>query len=146
MEETKICSKCAGEKPLTEFQKDTSHSDGYRCECKLCSHISKKLHYNPEAQRSTNLKANYKINLERFNTLFKLQGYKCAACGSTDSLSKKGWCVDHDHSCCYGVKSCGKCIRAILCTSCNKTLGDSYENKHRLKALIKYLEKHDKHS
>lgn len=27
--------------------------------------------------------------------------------------------VDHDHKCCSGDKSCGKCVRGILCPGCN---------------------------
>src|SRR4029077_2130187 len=31
--------------------------------------------------------------------------------------------VDHDHNCCPGAHSCGKCIRGILCGTCNSALG-----------------------
>jgi len=34
--------------------------------------------------------------------------------------------VDHDHNCCNGVKSCGKCVRGIICNRCNKAV-DKYE-------------------
>jgi hypothetical protein len=35
------------------------------------------------------------------------------------------FCVDHDHTCCPGEYTCGKCVRGLLCDDCNKKLHDS---------------------
>ncbi len=32
----KICTKCSGEMPLSEFQRDKYQKDGYRPDCKGC--------------------------------------------------------------------------------------------------------------
>lgn len=34
--ETKFCSSCEEELPLTDFHRDKTHSDGYKSNCKNC--------------------------------------------------------------------------------------------------------------
>ena len=40
--ETKTCSKCKREKPLTQFSKDKSKKDGHKYVCKLCAKVRDK--------------------------------------------------------------------------------------------------------
>jgi hypothetical protein len=50
------------------------------------------------------------------NALLDKQHGKCALCSAELNGS---FHVDHDHGCCPGVRSCGACVRGILCQSCN---------------------------
>lgn len=62
------------------------------------------------------------ITEERFNELLEQQGYACRIC--REPFGDKRICADHDHECCPKVpdataKTCGKCIRGLLCVRCN---------------------------
>lgn len=63
--------------------------------------------------------------------MLNLQNKVCYICKKDNK--GKTLCVDHDHK-------TGK-VRALLCSSCNKALGLSYEDVNILKAMINYLEK-----
>lgn len=63
---------------------------------------------------------------------------ECEVCGGSDKLH-----VDHDHNCCSGAGSCGKCVRGVLCSSCNWALGNVKDKVSTLQGLIEYLQKHD---
>lgn len=69
------------------------------------------------------------ITEERFNELLEAQAYACAMCrqafGETRLTRPQ---VDHDHNCCKpkpkgDPRSCGECIRGLLCFRCNTALG-----------------------
>ena len=82
----------------------------------------------------------YKLTLEQFNLLFLKQGNCCAICKSTNP-GIKWWQIDHDHKCCNSVKreTCGKCVRGILCSSCNKALGLFKESSIILQTATEYV-------
>lgn len=50
--------------------------------------------------------------------------------------------VDHDHRCCPGdTKSCGKCIRGLICRPCNLAIGMLGNDSARSRALADYLDR-----
>lgn len=78
---------------------------------------------NPDAQKNASLKYKFKITLEDYDRMLQDQGNGCAICGSLDSGGRGRFHVDHNHSCCPTEKTCGKCIRGLLCSLCNIQLG-----------------------
>jgi hypothetical protein len=70
----------------------------------------------------------------RYGTTRKELGSTCAICGTTKHL-----CVDHDHACCPGARSCGKCVRDVLCVSCNTFIGKIEATPGRLAVATGYL-------
>ena len=98
MTASKVCSKCGGTFPLTEFHKSVSMRDGRRNECKTCYHLD--------------LSVKYALR----RGFADLKPAACECCGKvTDKLN-----IDHDHN--------SKMFRGFLCTSCNKTIGCMGDN------------------
>lgn len=67
--------------------------------------------------------AAYGLTLERYDQLLADQGNACAMCREPFKEGQR-IVVDHDHSCCdTKLRSCGKCVRGLLCHPCNIALG-----------------------
>jgi 16S rRNA C967 or C1407 C5-methylase (RsmB/RsmF family) len=47
--------------------------------------------------------------------------------------------IDHDHGCCSGTGSCGRCVRGLLCNRCNLMLGFANDQPEILRAALEYL-------
>jgi len=77
------------------------------------------------------------ISVEKYIQLEKEQDYKCKICGEKDN---KRLSVDHDHSCCNSFPACGVCIRGLLCSRCNRTLGMVNDDKDLLQKMLEYLD------
>lgn len=60
----------------------------------------------------------------------------CALCGSADNL-----CLDHDHSCCktHHNRTCGFCLRGVLCQKHNKALGLIGDDLESALKVVEYL-------
>ena len=136
----KICSHCQQQKPRDQFTKDKRTSDGLHGWCKACRRAADKARReaDPEGERTRGAarRANpayrarqrtyqrqyrYGITEERYQELFAAQEGRCAICGNKPGRYK-GLAVDHDHECCPGKKSCGECVRGLLCSICNQNL------------------------
>jgi hypothetical protein len=80
--------------------------------------------------------------LSKDEVLQLLRKEKCEICETETSPNKGGFHIDHDHSCCPNKKSCGKCVRGLLCQKCNSVIGFANDDPEILKAAISYLERY----
>ena len=70
--------------------------------------------------RDVHLRSRYGISEEQFEDMLAKQDYSCAICRETlDLINYSNIHIDHDHKCCPGRKTCGKCVRGLLCRGCN---------------------------
>ena len=83
----------------------------------------------------------YGLDRAGFDRMMEKQGGACAICGTRDPVRRLH--IDHDHSCCpERFRSCGKCIRGLLCSNCNNGLGRFMDDARRLKRAAAYLGQH----
>lgn len=78
------------------------------------------------------------LSVEQYEAMVKNQKNKCAVCDKPPKLEQKLY-IDHDHTCCSGEKSCGRCIRQLLCQRCNTALGWINDDREILKSMMQYL-------
>ena len=132
------CLTCKKNLPESDYSK--SYKDGrLHPYCKECRTVSARAHRkeNPDFYRGYEYKKKYKINLDIYNKVLEEQGGVCAICKGTWS---KVLVVDHDHDCCPGEKTCGSCLRALLCGNCNAGLGWLKHDIKIMESAIKYMQ------
>lgn len=97
---------------------------------------------NPEKYRRWQMWSLYRLTPQRFQELLNRQNGKCP-CGTTFNTATRNKVdspnVDHDHRCCKGMKSCGKCIRGLLCHKCNRALGLLGDSPELLRTLAAWI-------
>ena len=65
----------------------------------------------------------YKLSPEILKEYLAVINCPLCECILTDDLSPTGRTIDHDHNCCPYTTSCGKCVRGVICSNCNKAEG-----------------------
>ena len=136
----KYCKYCDSNKPLARFHKG-------RAKCKDClaEYQRKYLESNPdkaEANRKSQQArdaarskgSRHGLSEEQYTELYERFNGLCWSC-----RFRKIDVVDHDHACCPGRFSCGKCVRGLLCVSCNTALGLVGDNLNGVLSLARYL-------
>lgn len=147
----KQCTKCGIIKPASQLKADKRYASGFSSYCKDCHKAAsiawqkanpekvnatrrlrynknkasineaRKSRYSAEKARVINLPYRYGMTVEDFEKTLLDQG-GCAICGRPQAEFKRRFAVDHDHKCCPGARTCGKCVRGILCHHCNVSL------------------------
>lgn len=69
----------------------------------------------------------YNMSMETYDEMAKAG---CWVCGRTHNYSRRLH-VEHDHKCCPSNKSCGECVRGIVCNKCNILIGKYEKNQMR---------------
>jgi hypothetical protein len=95
-----------------------------------------------EQRRMWALKTLYQVTPEWYATKFAEQNGVCAICGNPSTGRKKNLSVDHDHRCCSGKRSCGSCVRGLLCSYCNQAVGAIEFSPNWLEKFAAYATKY----
>lgn len=77
----------------------------------------------------------YNLSNEMLSNIFREN--RCDICGSEPG--DRSLHIDHDHKCCPMAGSCGKCVRGVLCSDCNLSLGKMGDSPERLERAARYL-------
>lgn len=92
---------------------------------------------NPVDQAVRRRELYYGLDDAGYQALRTAQDNRCAICQS--SFEERQPHVDHDHKCCPGKRSCGQCVRGLLCRYCNTALGKFNDDPALLMRAIEYL-------
>jgi hypothetical protein len=111
-----------------------ARTPGHGGPCKTAETMERNRLYNrdhphresPESRKKSNRKyriSSYGLTQEQFNRLLNAQKHTCGMCHEPFEDGQLIH-VDHDHACCWRKnRSCGKCLRGLLCHACNIALG-----------------------
>ena len=148
--ESHLCTKCNVVRPCSDYlrrKNGTKNGKGRAGErvtpCRACrtAYSAAWRKANPDKRRAQEMSFKYGLTPEALNALLAKQGGVCAICGRNGGGGRWGQLhVDHDHACCPGGRSCGKCVRGLLCHSCNTALGHLADSPALLRKAADYVE------
>lgn len=130
----KECRTCHTVKSVRAFSRDSSNKDGLSNKCGECVRTSR-----TENKLRDSLKR-HNLTVPQYKNMLMAQEYSCAICETPQEDEWRALSVDHDHTCCPGQKSCGKCVRGLLCSKCNLGIGYFDDNAVKLSKAAKYLQ------
>ncbi|MEU7240311.1 endonuclease VII domain-containing protein [Streptomyces sparsogenes] len=149
---SKRCGSCSAVKPLAEFYARKSGAQegkpyAHCISCVKAANIARARArgVQPRGQADPNygfrkrLARYYNMTIEDYEVMLAGQDGKCPGCGTRACSTGRRFAVDHDHACCPSDISCGKCIRGLLCRSCNLAIGHVRDDVQTLRRLATYL-------
>jgi hypothetical protein len=119
----KVCTECGD-----DFT--PPRGNGHLKTCGPCTY---------EGRRLYKIAYRYGITADEYLNMYASQGGRCKICGIHESDLTKRLHIDHDHACCDGVRSCGKCVRGLICKKCNTSISYFEEEPKRLLEAYRYL-------
>lgn len=138
----KVCKKCNLSKTLNDFSKSPSTKDRLRNWCRDCFaqyDKERRLTKSREYLKGRSLVRYWPGSgaeeaLQKREELYAKQNGTCAICKRPEAICGT-LNVDHDHS-------TGR-VRGLLCTMCNKGLGEFRDQISDLEAAVSYLKDND---
>ncbi len=79
----------------------------------------------------------YGMTSQDYVKMLDRQGGLCLGCGGP--AGEQRLVVDHDHSCCPGQRTCGKCVRGLMHLECNIVEGMFKDDPKRLLELAQHM-------
>lgn len=138
-EASKKCPSCNEVKGENRFKFSRGKPTG---RCYDCLNVVLRKRYQDPAERdrarNRQMKSQYGLELDHYELFTRAVGGKCQICKGVNADGSR-LCVDHDHNCCPGKKSCGNCIRGLLCKRCNNALGLFNDDVDALRSAVNYL-------
>jgi hypothetical protein len=138
-----VCTKCQISKPQSDFRyrkdKDRYEKRCIACERAINNEYAKKRRSTAryKAHRRSQHLGRYNLTEQEYQELMAAQGNACAVCAQDFATERAH--IDHDHKCCpQRAASCGSCIRGLLCSACNLTLG-MFEGSVGITAFLSYI-------
>jgi hypothetical protein len=88
-------------------------------------------------ERRKGVKTLYNLTPEQHDSFLRKQNFTCPITSLPVNIFST---IDHDHSCCSGRRSCGKCVRGIIYGKVNSALG-AFSNPIWLLKAYEYVTK-----
>jgi len=126
----KTCTTCKKNKNIKHFYNSMHSQDGFQNRCKDCQ--------NEKSDLNTFKKDHPDMTEVEFLLRYAKQLGRCASC--KNHISMRDVHIDHDHAHCGKKRSCVECRRALLCRSCNISLGIMKEDADRIRKLANYAD------
>jgi hypothetical protein len=136
-----VCVDCKSE-GITKARKVAVDRQGRPVPGKRCTtHHRAVKKTRSERAHTKRVEATYSITGDEYQALYESQGGVCFICRRATGASKR-LSVDHDHQCCDGPISCGKCVRGLLCGPCNRgVIGHLRDDVDALLRAVEYLKR-----
>jgi len=119
----RMCMECEQLLPIEKFSDRGRYKNSRALSCASC----------------VSLWTNFRLSWAAFQELIENAAGRCEICGTDDPGTGTRWNVDHDHGCCSTNKTCGKCVRGILCRDCNWEIARMDDDPRRLERAAEYI-------
>lgn len=80
----------------------------------------------------------YHMTFYEYLILLDTYDYACGICHKPFTTDNPAH-IDHNHLCCPNKTSCGKCVRGLLCRTCNTGIGYFRDNPQYMSNGAEYL-------